>query len=145
MILIWRGWGLLALVVVIPMLASCGGLGTVQPPWMFLSALTISLLSGGAVCVYYGNRWNQQEVEHSLYFVPLQTWGWLYLGLAELLALLAIGGALVRGLEEPGRPGQAISGGIGFVAVTGIGLLLVRSGRSQAGPLNPVSQEDVDR
>lgn len=75
MLLIWRGWGLLAVVALFPLLASCAGLLTVEPRWIALLAVSLSLLLGGAVCIYCGMRWNSHGTEHSFYFVPLQVWG----------------------------------------------------------------------
>jgi hypothetical protein len=65
-ILIWRGWGLLAIVALFPLLASCAGLITVEPIWIFMLAASLSLLLAGVVCVYCGARWNRTGVEHVL-------------------------------------------------------------------------------
>jgi hypothetical protein len=102
-ILIWRGWGLLAIVALFPLMASCAGLSTIEPPWVFLVAAALSLLVAGVVCVHCGLRWNRHGAEHSFYFVPLQVWGWVYLSLVSLLALVAIAGAFKQGLDQPGR------------------------------------------
>jgi hypothetical protein len=75
MILIWRGWGLLAIVALLLPLGSCVGLlDTRQGLAFVLGGLT--LLGGGAACWVYGRRWNRPVTEHSLYFIPLQYWGW---------------------------------------------------------------------
>ena len=84
MILIWRGWGLLAVVALFPLLASCAGLVGVEPHWMYLVASAISLLAAGVVCVHFGTRWNRPVVEHSFWFIPLQVWGWIYTWLSPL-------------------------------------------------------------
>lgn len=75
MILIWRGWGLLAVVAIFPLLGSCAGLIDLEPRWLWPAGMALSLLVGGTVCVYFGNRWNRPVVEHSFYFIPLQVWG----------------------------------------------------------------------
>lgn len=139
MILIWRGWGLLAVVALFPMLASCAGLATVEPFGLCLFAVLLSLVVAGAVCVYYGNRWNRPVVEHSFYFVPLQVWGWVYLALATLPAVIAfIGGVgvltgILRGPNKPTPNGPlylAVGGGIILCLVVPITYALVRSARS---------------
>lgn len=102
MFLIWRGRGLLALVPAILLLGSCGGLIGFEQRWPMLVGVTASLLIGGAVCVHYGTRWNRRGVEHSLYFIPLQAWGWACLALLAVPAMLSFGfGAAAR--RDPPR------------------------------------------
>ncbi len=141
MILIWRGWGLLAVVALFPLLASCAGLITVEPMWVFMIAASLSLLLAGAVCVYFGTRWNQPRAEHSFYFVPLQVWGWGYLGAVGLFALLAVVGGVLEEIKPPpgkpdrGRPAPAYlaaAGGVGLVAVGVTAWALVRSARPRS-------------
>jgi len=134
-ILIWRGWGLLALVMLFPLLASCAGLIEARPFWLFELAAGLSLLAAGVVCVHYGTRWNRNGAEHSLYFVPLQAWGWVYLALVALLGPFAIAGTFTQGLDKPGMFGQAIVGAGCVVAVACAVLLLVRSMKSAVGPV----------
>jgi hypothetical protein len=131
-ILIWRGWGLLAVVALFPLLASCAGLITVEPFWIFTLAAALSLLFAGAVCIYYGSRWNRNGVEHSFYFVPLQVWGWVYLAAVGLFPLAAIGGAIKQGLDKPQWLYQGIAGVGGLVIVVAIGIALRSVSRSAA-------------
>jgi hypothetical protein len=125
-ILIWRGWGLLAVVALFPLLASCAGLITVEPMWIFMLTASLSLLLGGAVCVYCGSRWNRNGVEHSFYFVPLQVWGWVYIAAVGLFALAAIGGGIKQGLDKPRWLYQSIAGVVGLVVVIASGVALRR-------------------
>lgn len=133
MILIWRGGGLLAAAALIPLLASCAGLMSADTVWLTLAATYLSLLAGGAVCIYYGSRWNRPVVEHTLYFVPLRVWGWIYLGAAALLALVTFAGGAYQTVRPlPNRPAPAVLlavGGVGLVAATATGWWLVRAGR----------------
>jgi hypothetical protein len=121
MILIWRGWGLLAVVALFPLLASCAGLITVEPFWVFMLAASLSLLLAGGVCVYCGTRWNRNGAEHSFYFIPLQAWGWAYLAAVCLLALATIGGAAKQGLDKPRWLYQGIAG-LASAIVAGVSL-----------------------
>lgn len=118
-LLIWRGWGLLAVVSLFPLLASCGGLIEVQPKWIFGIATSVSLLFAGAVCIHCGNRWNYQRTEHSFYFIPLQFWGWIYLSFVLLISLMWFLGGVYRVFEPlPGKPGPGDPDPI-YVAITG--------------------------
>lgn len=145
MILIWRGWGLLAVVALFPMLASCGGLITVEPFWIFMLAWALSMLFAGGVCVYCGTRWNRRGVEHSFYFVPLQVWGWIYLAIVGLFALAAIGGAFKQGLDQPGRLIQAIAGAVGSIIVVVMAVFLRRLASSNTDMINLAWLDDPDQ
>jgi hypothetical protein len=102
-------------------------------------AVALSLVVAGAVCVYFGNRWNRPVVEHSFYFVPLQVWGWVYLALAGLPAalcfvasVLALTG-IVRGPNKPppgGPESLAVGGGVILCLLVPTVFILVRSSRS---------------
>ena len=105
MLLIWRGWGLLAVVVFFPVLASCIGLITVEPMWIFWLVVWLLLLLAGAVCVSCGTRWNNRGTEHSFYFIPLEVCGYLYLSAVGGLSLLWVAfGILVLIYPPPGKP-----------------------------------------
>ncbi len=141
MILIWRGWGLVAVVALFPLLASCGGLITVEPKWIFMLAASLSLLLGGAVCVFFGSRWNRQQTEHSFYFVPLQVWGWVYLAAVCLFALLAVVGGVYQmvvplpGKPDPGRPDPAYlaaAGGSGLIVIVATAWAVIWSVRPRS-------------
>jgi hypothetical protein len=119
-ILIWRGWGLFALVAFFPVLASCGLLDLDQK-WPLLLALLTGLTVGGIACVHMGRRWNRHGNEHSFYFVPLQYWGWGYLALAGLLAIALVIGALNSKLRESDRIAFGIVGAA-FLVVIGIAI-----------------------
>ena len=149
MLLIWRGWGLLALVAVFPLLASCAGLISVEPFWIFLVASSISLGVGGSVCVYYGTRWNRHGNAHSFYFLPLQVWGWVYLGFVGLMTLSAFAGAFIKpGISQRERLAQAIAGTTGFMLVVGVSWLLAQSARASDDATSPnadtAQDDDLD-
>ncbi len=131
MLLIYRGWGLLAVVTLIPLAVSCN-LITVEPTWIFMLAASLALVLAGAVCVYCGTRWNRTGVEHSLYFVSLEVWGWVYLAAAGLFALTQIGDAVKQGLDKPQWLHQGIAGVAGLVVVVAAGVALCRSTRPVA-------------
>lgn len=139
MLLIWRGWGLLAVAALFPLLASCAGLISVEPKWIFLLAASLSLLLAGVVCVYCGTRWNRRGVEHSFYFVPLQVWGWVYMAIVGSFAVMAVVGSIYRmiqplpGPPNPQRPDPVLVLVIGIIAsivVAAMAWALVRSARS---------------
>ena len=133
MILIWRGWGLAAVVALFPLLASCGGLISIEPFWIWMLAATLSLLLGGGVCVYCGNRWNRDGTEHSFYFIPLQYWGWFYFTASALFPFsVAIGAFTKKGLDMPQRLIYAVTGTLALSLIVGIGLFLFRSGRTKS-------------
>ena len=93
MFVVWRGWGLMALVAIFLPLASCGGLIGFNPGIAMLCA-GVTLFLGGLVCRYYGRMWNQGTGFHSLYGLSLETWGWIYLITGGLLTILSIVGLL---------------------------------------------------
>lgn len=103
MILIWRGWGLLAVVALFPLIASCAGLTNVKPDWVMSVAWILSLLIAGLVCVHFGVRWNRPVSHHTFFFLPLQVWGWVYLGLVSLISAFWVlaGLAVLSGLYRP--------------------------------------------
>lgn len=88
MILIWNGFGILALGALVPpvllyaLFARKGlhGLG-------FLTA-GLSLFAGGLGCVVLGRMWNRDGTQHSMYWVPLQGWGYAYLAFGLMLAVV---------------------------------------------------------
>lgn len=144
MIFIWRGWGLLAFFVLIPLLASCGGLIELEPSWVFIIAVSLSLLFAGAVCVYCGIRWNRYGVEHSLYFVPLEAWGWIYLAFAGLMAFAAVGGAIRQGFDKPRFLYQGIAGAASLAVVVGLSLLLPKLARTRTDTQDSAELDDTD-
>lgn len=117
MILIWRGWGLLAVVAFFPVLASCAGLVDLDSKIPLIFAVSGSLLLGGGGCVYFGTRWNRDRENHSLYFVPLQVWGWLYLVGAAGLSLLLLVGVVRAGLGFRHNLPQSNLFGVGLGAI----------------------------
>jgi len=142
-ILIWRGWGLLAVVALFPLLASCAGLATIEPMWIFWLAVVLSFLFAGVVCVVCGTRWNRHGNEHSLYFVSLQAWGWVYLAVVGLFAVAAIAGGIKQGLDKPRWLYQCIGGVVGLVCIVALGITLRMVSRQSARTgADPV--EDAD-
>ena len=146
MILIWRGWGLLALVVLFPVLALCAGMDSVAPKLLIPLLIAASLLGGGMACVYYGTKWNRPNIVHTLYFLPLQAWGWFYLTIVAAFSLMSFAGGALRlsgilkidqqklGADKPHPSTVFIIGFVGLVAVVASGALLIRSVRSNRQP-----------
>ena len=96
MILIWRGWGLMAVVALLLPLAVCAGLLEGLPGLAFTLG-GVALAAGGVVCIRYGRRWNREGTEHSLYFVPLQAWGWIYLAVGGLFTAGGVAAVIRKG------------------------------------------------
>jgi hypothetical protein len=89
MILVWRGWGLLALVALFLPLASCAGFVDWNPAVaVALGGLTLAV--GGLACVRYGRKWNRGSGFHTMYWVPVEHWGWVYIGVGGLLGLAGL-------------------------------------------------------
>jgi hypothetical protein len=86
-IFVWRGWGPVAAVAAFLPLISCAGLMDVNPV-LALACFGITLLAGGLACRYYGRKWNQGTGFHSMYWIPLEVWGWIYLALGGVFAVL---------------------------------------------------------
>jgi hypothetical protein len=88
MILIWNGLGILALAALVPpvllffLFESKGQHGLAH-----LSA-GLALIAGGLGCVVLGRMWNREGTQHSLYFVPLQGWGYAYLPFGLMFAVV---------------------------------------------------------
>ncbi|HYH64938.1 MAG TPA: hypothetical protein VD866_09615 [Urbifossiella sp.] len=99
MIFVWRGWGPMALAVAAIAVASCGGLIEFHP-LAANAAFGVSLLCGGLVCLRYGRRWNRGTGYHTLYWLPLEVWGWVYIVLGGLFGLL---GAVALVMKAVGR------------------------------------------
>lgn len=126
MILIWRGWGLLAVVALFPLLASCGGLITVEPKWIFAIVASVSLLLAGAVCIFFGSRWNRDRTDHSFYFIPLQVWGWVYLIILGLQLLVTAVVSIIQVIKPlPGPPDPNRTNPVYFAAAASFGLIVV--------------------
>lgn len=88
MILIWRGWGLLAVVALFLPLASCAGLMDWNPIVAILG-FGVTLVAGGLACRHYGRKWNQGSGFHTMYWIPLEIWGWIYIVIGSLWSMLA--------------------------------------------------------
>ncbi len=95
MILVWRGWGPLALAALILPAASCAGLMEYSPI-LSIAAFGVTLLAGGVACVWCGHRWNDGAWDHTLYWLPLQVWGWLYVVIGGLFVALVVAGVVWR-------------------------------------------------
>jgi hypothetical protein len=93
-IVIWRGWGWLAVAALVLPLAVCGSVEDTRPGLApFLAGL--ALAAAGAGCWVWGRRWNRGAARHSLYFVPLHYWGLAYMAVGALFAAAGVA-ALVR-------------------------------------------------
>src|SRR5262245_22997918 len=95
MIFVWRGWGPLALAVLILPVASCAGLIDYSP--VVANALFgMFLLMGGVTCVHLGRKWNRGSGYHSMYWLPLESWGWVYVFIGVCLVLILVAGVAWR-------------------------------------------------
>jgi len=57
------------------------------------ACLGVSTMISGAVCVYFGQEWNEASPGyHMMYWIPLEIWGWLWIVLGIVFVILAIGG-----------------------------------------------------
>lgn len=81
----WRGKGPIALACAGLPLATCGGLTGVKPGWLLGVGILSSLMVSGFICWYLGRRWNKGSGYHSLYYIPLEFWGYIYWGIALAL------------------------------------------------------------
>lgn len=102
MILIWRGRGIIA--IVISLLAFLAPLGIVLafinyfPNSAFANAALIPTLVGGIalgglVCMRLGRKWNRDQPPgetHTLYFLRVEHWGMGLLVLAGFLTVLIL-------------------------------------------------------
>jgi hypothetical protein len=96
MIIIWRGWGILAAAALALPLAVCA-FHEEMPPGLSPALAGLGLAATGVGCWVCGRRWNRGAVRHSLYFVPLQYWGLAYVALGALTVVAAAGGLLRQG------------------------------------------------
>lgn len=121
MIVIWQGRGWLALAAVLLPLATCVGLIDWRTSAAF-AASGVGFVFGGLGCIAY-NRWARRSVEarneevraraaaqkrlirpgdldpgqwHTLYFLPLWIWGWVYCGFGLFMLTGGIAG-LIKG------------------------------------------------
>jgi hypothetical protein len=96
MIIVWRGWGLLAVAVLAAPLTVCGARAGL-PPELVPVLAGLALAAAGAGCWVWGRRWNRGSIRHSLYFVPLQYWGLAYVALGALFATAGVSSLLRAG------------------------------------------------
>jgi hypothetical protein len=122
----WRGYGLVALAVMIPILASCA----VQPIWVSFGAFAFSLLFAGVICFLCATRYYEKGFDHTLYSIPLELWGCFYLGLVCLLAFTPILCAVVvQDQDDSERIMWAVVGVVGFLFACVTSILVIRSYR----------------
>ena len=95
MIFVWRVWGPVAQVAAFLPLACCSGLMSISPPVAILCS-ALAFVAGGLVCRYYGLKWNQGSGFHSMYWIPLEIWGWIYIAVGGSLGGLAAFGLIKR-------------------------------------------------
>jgi hypothetical protein len=141
--IIWRGYGFLAIVMLVPFVGSFAVFGDMLQPRAFFLALAGSLLLGGFVCIYAGILLNRDSYEHTLYFIPLQVFGWLYLGFCAFVAGAAILGAFMKGLAQPDRLNQAIAGGATLIVVAGVAILAVKLARNAVAKVHARIREET--
>ena len=127
MILVWRGWGLLGTVGFLLGLATEGFVSNVEYPWLKVLAGYAGFLASGLVCVHWGTRWNRPRVQHSLYGLPLQFWGWVDLVLAGVCLAVGLLGVFRQGLDRPGRMTQALAMALGLGLLVGLMALTARA------------------
>lgn len=75
MLFAWRGRGVLGLVALMLPLASCAGLMDTSPVWA-MTLGGVSLFGGGLACYLIGRKWNRGRGIHTMYWAPLENWGW---------------------------------------------------------------------
>ena len=97
MIIVWRGRGFLALVATFLPLASCAGLMDFNPV-LAVSLAGIATLGGGLACRHYGRKWNQGSGFHTMYWIPLEIWGWIYIVFGGLFSLMMVAGLIRKAL-----------------------------------------------
>jgi hypothetical protein len=97
MILIWRGWGLVAVLTLFLPLASCVGFIDTRQGLAFLLA-GLSLVAGGVGCWIFGRRWNHEVTEHTFFFIPLQYWGMIYVIFGVLMSGGGIAAIIRKGV-----------------------------------------------
>src|SRR5262245_27974013 len=103
MIFVWRGKGLLALLplfgipalLILPSAIAIDQQQAIAQSFPFftvrvasvlmIAAILVGWFAGGAVCFLLGLRWNWEENNHHLFFVPVQ-----YLGLGLCLLEVAV-------------------------------------------------------
>ncbi len=87
MLIVWRGWGLVAAVATFLPLASCAGLMDWNPTVASVCG-GVSLVVGGLTCRHFGLKWNQGSGFHMMYGIPLEIWGWIYIILGGFFVML---------------------------------------------------------
>lgn len=92
---VWRGRGILAFLTAVPPIACCIGLIDWRPA-VAMVVFGTALAIAGLVCRHYGRRWNQGTGTHTMYWIPLEVWGWIYI-IVGLLFAFAAGVGLARG------------------------------------------------
>jgi hypothetical protein len=134
--IVWRGFGLVAFGLLVPILASCVGMISAEPRWIGGVALVFSSLAGGTICFQFATRFYKKGFDHTLYDIPLEVWGSFYFGLAcmitlcfGLTALKAFIGQKMADFNDFERIMLAVGGVIGFPVSLGTGILSIRSYR----------------
>jgi hypothetical protein len=85
---VWRGWGAIAAVATFLPLGSCVGLLDWNPMVAIL-CFGVTQVGGGLACRHYGLKWNQGSGFHSMYWIPLEVWGWIYIAVGGFFAVSA--------------------------------------------------------
>lgn len=89
MFIVWRGYGFFALAVAVLPLAACAGLMDYHPQVALLAA-GLGMLGGGIVCLILGRRGNRVQVEHSMYWIPLEFWGLIWIVFGAVTAIMFV-------------------------------------------------------
>ncbi|HEY1065037.1 MAG TPA: hypothetical protein VGE52_02970 [Pirellulales bacterium] len=95
MFIVWSGAGILAF------LAGCVPIFTFallvdRHPTFGLNLACAIAIAEGVALRHYGIRWNSEQRVHTLYWIPLEYWGWFYF----LTGGLGMAGSTVKAIRD---------------------------------------------
>ncbi len=134
MILVWRGWGLLGTTGFVLILAWLGVGADLEPRGLKVAGLFLSIFLSGLLCLDRGLRWNRHGNYHTLYYIPLQFWGYLYLGMSAIFLLGVIWTNIRFGREHPGGMTETVVAAVALGVLAGFNFFLIRAIRSGQYP-----------